>query len=154
MSLALQKILIPAPDLSQSPTGQEADPRLNINVVFTSVEATLVALRKAADFANRLAARITLVVPQVVPNPLPLESPPVLLDWSERRFRVFAGDTAVEMRLQLYLCRDRVQTLCSVLKPHSLVVLGGRNRWWPTAETRLARKLRHAGHEVIFTETK
>ena len=54
----------------------------------------------------------------------------------------------------IYLCRDRVETLTAVLSPHSLVVIGGRKRWWPTAEKRLARKLRRAGHEVIFTETE
>jgi len=154
MSLALQKIVIPAPDRPEPLPRVEAEPRLNINVVSTSVEATLLALRKAADLANRLAARITLVVPQVVPYPLPLASPPVLLDWNERRFRVIAEDGQVETTVQIYLCRDRVQTLCALLKPCSVVVLGGRKGWWPTAETRLARKLRRVGHEVIFVETK
>ena len=154
MALALQKILIPAPDRPQTPPLVEAEPRLNIEVVFTSVEATLVALRRAADLANRLAARITLVVPQVVPNPLPLESPPVLLDWNERRFRVIAEESQVEMTVQIYLCRDRVQALCALVKPRSVVVLGGRKAWWPTPETRLARKLRRAGHEVILVETE
>lgn len=154
MSLALQKILIPLPDHPQPSPVEEAEPRLNIHVVFTSVEATLVALRKAGELANRLAARITLVVPQVVPHPLPLESPPVLLDWNERRFRVIAEESQVEMTVQIYLCRDRVQTLCALIKPRSVVVLGGRKGWWPTAETRLARKLRRAGHDVILVETE
>jgi hypothetical protein len=52
----------------------------------------------------------------------------------------------------MYLCRDSSETLLAVLKPRSLVVIGGRRRWWPTREERLAKKLRGAGHEVIFAE--
>jgi hypothetical protein len=85
---------------------------------------------------------------------MPLQSPPVLLDWNERRFKVIAEQSLVETTVHLYLCRDREATLLKTLRPHSLVVLGGPKRWWPNAEKRLARKLRHAGHEVIFTETE
>jgi len=114
----------------------------------------LAALRKAGDLANRLSGRITLVVPQVVPYPLPLTSPPVLLDWNEKRFRVIASESPVETTVLIYLCRDRLKTLTTELSSRSLVVVGGRKRWWPTAEKRLARKLRRAGHEVLFAETE
>jgi hypothetical protein len=33
-----------------------------------------------------------------------------------------------------------------------VVVIGSRNRWWLAREKRLARKLRHLGHQVIVTE--
>ena len=101
-----------------------------------------------------MGARITIVVPQVVPYPLPLTSPPVLLDFNERRFHVIASESPVETRVRLYLCRDRGRRSGNVLAPRSLVVVGGRKRWWPTREKRLARWLRRAGHEVIFTETE
>jgi hypothetical protein len=91
-------------------------------------------------------------VPQPVPYPLPLESPPVLLDWNERRFRVIASESPVETTVRIYLCRDRLETLASVLNSGSIVVLGARKKWWPTAEARLARSLRKAGHEVIVAE--
>jgi hypothetical protein len=154
MSLVLNKTLVPAPVGPDRPDPDQTEARLNIHVVFTSVDATLAALRKAADLAGRLAARVILLVPQVVPYPLPLESPPMLLDWNERRFRILAEESAVETRVQLYLCRDRLQALVAVLKPHSLVILGGPRRWWSTSEKRLARQLHRAGHEVIFTETE
>jgi hypothetical protein len=132
----------------------EAETRLNVNVVFTSVGATLAALRRAAEIAGPLAVRIVLLVPQVSPYPLPLRNRPVLVDWNKRRFHVIAKQRKVETRVQLYRCHDRMRALCAVLKPHSLVVLGGGNRWWPTWESRLARALRRAGHEVIFAEAK
>jgi hypothetical protein len=154
MSLAIEKILVPAIGHPSRPPVEEVGQRLNIAVVFTSVESTLAALKEAGNLANSLGARITLVVPQIVPYPLPLESPPVLVEFNENRFRVMATKSPVETSVHIYLCRDRFQTLTSVLKPGSIVVLGGRKRWWPTKDERLARQLRRAGYEVLFKETK
>lgn len=155
MSLAIEKLLVPAPGHPAQPRVEETERRLNISVVFTTVESTLSALKEAGTLASSLGARITLLVPQVVPYPLPLETPPVLLEFNERRFRVIASQSPVETGVQIYLCRDRVQTLTSVLIPGSIVVLGGRRRfWWPTRDQVLARQLRRAGLEVIFKETE
>jgi len=153
MSLALEKLLIPESRAPQPSVKTES--RLNISVVFTSVAPTLAALKKAGDLANQLGGHITLLVPQIVPYPLPLTSPPVLLDWNERRFRVIASQSSVETMVRLYLCRDRQETLVWALKPQSLVVIGGRKRWWwPTSEEALAKAMRRAGHEVVFTGTE
>ncbi|MEO7651001.1 MAG: hypothetical protein ABIZ80_11080 [Bryobacteraceae bacterium] len=152
MSLALEKLLTPRNGHSSGPEVADTNGRLDVSVVYTSDEATIAALKRAGALAGRLDAQITLVVPQIVPFPLPLVSPPVLLDFSEKRFRGTAAATSVETRVCLYLCRDRVVTLCEVLSPDAVVVLGGRKRWWPTAERKLARQLRRAGFEVIYTE--
>jgi hypothetical protein len=152
MALAFNKALNPEVGRPEPPSVEELQSRLNISVVFTSLDATVTALREAGSLAERLAARITLVVPQIVPFPLPLTSPPVLLDFQEKRFRGIAAESPVEVRVELYLCRDGLETLKTVLKPHSLVVIGGRKRFWPTRESRLARRLRAMGHEVILTE--
>jgi len=133
---------------------RETVEKLNIAVVFTSVGATLAALREAGALANHLCARITLLVPQVVPYPLPLENPPASLEFLENRFRVMANEGPVETRVQICLCRERLAALKSVLKPGSIVVLGGPKRWWPTKNETLARQLRRAGYEVIFKETE
>jgi hypothetical protein len=154
MSPAFERVLAPSSGYPALPAIEETESRLNVAVVFTSVEATLAALRRAGALANRLSGRITLLVPQVVPFPLPLTSPPVLVDWNEKRFRVIASESPVETTVLIYLCRDRLETLTNVLSPRSLVVVGGRKRWWPTAERRLARRLHRAGHEVIFAETE
>jgi len=138
----------------EEPVVRESTGRLNINVVFTSVNATLAALKAAGALANHLAAHITLVVLQIVPYPLPLKTPPVLIEFNERRFRIIASESPVETTVRIYLCRDPLETLPAVLQPHSVVVLGGRRRWWPTAEQRLARKLQRVGHKVIFTESE
>ena len=136
------------------PKAAELDAALTICVVFTSVESTLAALKRAGKLASSLGVRITLLVPQIVPYPLPLKSPPVLLDWNERRFQVIAGESPVETVVRIYLCRDRLEILESILSPRSIVVVGSRKRWWPTAERRLAASLRHCGHEVVLVETE
>jgi len=137
------------PDAAES-----QEQKLNVTVVFTCVKATVAAMKKAGALAESLGARITLVVPQVVPFPLELTSPPVLLEFQERRFRDIAKLSPVEINVKLYLCRDEMETAKAVLKPHSLVVVGGRRRFWPTREKALARTLRKAGHEVIFIEAE
>ena len=153
MAPAIEKILKSATGHPARPTGVEADQQLNIAVVFTSVESTLAALKEAGNLASSLGARIKLVVPRVVPHPLPLETPPVLVDFNENRFRVMASESPVETSVQIYLCRDRFETLTGALKPGSIVVLGGKKRWWPTKDEVLARRLRRAGYEVLFKET-
>lgn len=150
MSLIFDRKLTAAPGLPVR-EAETTEDRLNIVVVFTSVSATTAALKKAGNLAESLGAQISLIVPQVVPYPLPLTSPPVLLDFQERRFREIASQSPVDVNVQLYLCRDAMETLESVLSPHSLIVVGGRRRWWPTREARLTRKLRKAGHEVVMT---
>ncbi|HTB19872.1 MAG TPA: hypothetical protein VK708_17240 [Bryobacteraceae bacterium] len=152
MALALEKMIAPAIGAPARPFTEQTGSKLDVSVVFTSVDATLTALKEAANLASSLDGRITLIVPQIVPYPLPLASPPVLVDFNERRLRVIASNCRVETRVSIYLCRDPLETLRSVLKPHSLVVVGSRKRWWPTAEERLAKKLRHFGHQVVVTE--
>ncbi len=155
MSLALERRLGAATERLQYPSVAINDPKLNISVIFTSVRTTLAALKKAGTLASNLGARVTLLVPQVVPYPIPLESPPVLLDWSERRFHAIANESPVETVVRLYLCRDSFQTLINALSPKSVVLIGRRRRWWPlTNERRLAGRLRRAGHEVILTESE
>jgi hypothetical protein len=139
------------------PVEEERQSNLNISVIFTAVDSTLAALKCAARLADNLGARISLVVTQVVPYALPLDRPPVSREFNERRFRVIAGESRVKASVTVYLCRDQIATLKAVLKPRSLVVVGGRKHGWSrawatTPEKRLARELRRAGHEVIFSE--
>jgi hypothetical protein len=151
-SLAVETRLAQRIEFPEPPRISETDRKLEIVVIFTSTEATTAALKKADSFANRLNAHITLIVLQVVSYHLPLESPPIPLDFSKRLFRKIAGESSVETAVRLYLCRDRLETLTTVLRPRSLVIVGGHTRWWPTREKGLVRKLRRAGHEVIVTE--
>jgi hypothetical protein len=155
MSFVLEKHLAAPSTGRWSPEIVTGDRWLEISVVFTSVACTLAALKHAAVLADRLHARITLLVPQIVPYPLPLTSPPVLIDWNERLFRVIAEASAVDTTVRVYLCRDSYEALKLVLRQRSRVVVGGRRKWWRySSEKRLARNLSSAGHEVVFIETE
>ena len=158
--MAAQKEMVPVVEKrlashSEVPPEQpKQENGLEIQVLYTTLRDTLSALRRAAELSLRLGASITLVVPQVVPYPYPLTSPPVLLEFNERRFRTIAKTALIETCVRIYLCRDRDELLERVLRPRSVVVLGSRKRWWPTRERLLARRLRRSGHEVIVTETE
>jgi hypothetical protein len=151
MPLAFEKLLGSETGSCQQQTAAPSESTLKIAVVFTTVEHTLHALRRAGAVAHGMSASITLIVPQIVPYPLPLTSPPVLLEFNERRFRVIASESSVETTVRIYLCRDRMEMLKAVLEPRSIVLLGIRKSWWPNADMRLSRALRRAGHEVIST---
>jgi hypothetical protein len=154
MAFVLERPLAPSP-VRPSGTGTDGrESNLDVSVIFTSIEPTLRALEQAATLAKRLAGRITLVVPQIVPYPLPLSSPPVLLEFNEKRFFTIANESHVETTVHIYLCRDRLQALTKILRPQSLVVLGGRKQWWPTGESRLVKRLKGLGHEVVLVESE
>jgi hypothetical protein len=154
VALGLDILLAPAAGYPTTPFAQEANQSLNIAVVFTSVDATLAALKEAGELASHLGARIMLIVPEIVSYVLPVETPPVQVEFNEHRFRVLAQESPVETTVQIYLCRDRFAALRSALKPGSIIILAGRKRWWPTKDQQLARQLRGAGYEVIFKETE
>jgi len=138
-------------DREQAGHGWEEE-ELEINVIFTTIPGTLAALRLAGQYARDLYARISILATQVVPYPLPLEHPPVAPEFTTRCFRTLVADQRIETRIQLYLCRESRQALLEALRPNSLVVLGGKKRWWPTREQALAKAFCSHGHRVIFVE--
>ena len=136
------------PAAEQTERGQ-----LEVNVIYTNPKATAAALKSAALLAQDLGACIQLKAVMAVPVRLPLDHHPVSISFLERLLAKLVcqlGKCPVEPSVQLYLCRDQMETLWQVLQPNSLVVIGGRNRWWPTAESRMARSLKSEGHRVVF----
>ena len=130
---------------------------LAVNVIFTDLQATAAALRCAQSFARELGSRIHLRAAIAVPFQIPLDQPAVSVAFLRESLRRAAsqleGD-AFDRTIHLYLCRDRVRALLRVLRPNSLVLIGGRKHWWPTAESRLACALRAKGHRVIFVDSR
>jgi hypothetical protein len=126
-------------------------PELEVNVVYTRLPGAAKTLHTASGLARGLGARVTVHVPQVIPYPLELKAPPVSVQFAEKLLLAIAGDQPVETNIQMYLCRDLTETIRRVLKPDSVVVIGGRKRWWPTPEKKLAAILRRDGHRVILT---
>jgi hypothetical protein len=130
---------------------------LEVNVVFTDPQATAAALKSAHSLARELGACVRLRAAIVVPMVLPLDQPPVSVRFIEQLLGDLICQTdqdTFQPTVHLYICRDWVETLLQVLRPHSLVVIGGRKRRWPTAPSRTAGALRAKGHMVVFVETR
>lgn len=154
MLVVPEKLQAQGAGLLKAQNVDKSDRRLPLVVVLISGEEAVLALRKAEILASRLHARVELIVTQIVPYPLPLDRPPVHPNFFLRRLCALARETLEETSVRLYLCRDRLATLKEVLWPHSLIAIGGRERWWAVEARILARELRRAGHDVIVTETE
>jgi hypothetical protein len=145
----VRNALIPALQvLAPQRVGSPGD--LHIGVVFTDFEGTRTALKAAATLSTGLEADIDLIVPQIVPFPLPLARPTVPPAFTLQRLRELAAAAEVQPSIYVYFCRDRLQTLLQVLELHSVIVVGSRQRWFPTQPERLAKALRKNGHHVIL----
>ena len=142
-------------DVGFSPPA-EGDAKLEVNVVFTTYPSTVAALRSACELARHLDARIRLIVVQSVPLAWSLESPPVSLDFVEERCRGMVAQCVevCEVKIDLYMCWDKWQALREALTPRSLVIVGGRRRWWHSREQKLAKRLEAERHRVIFAEVR
>jgi hypothetical protein len=141
------------PSTTQDVAEEQGLGHLEVNVIFTDPEATAVALQYAASLARNLSGSITLRAPLVVPQRLPLEESPISVRFMERTLADLVCPLqrdAAAINVHLYLCRDRLETLLRVLSRDSLVVIGGRKRWWPTEESRMAKVLQSKGHRVVF----
>jgi hypothetical protein len=134
----------------------DADPSLPITVLYTTREGTLAALRASAVLARDLEARLGLVITEVVPFRLPLDQPRVSVEFRKRRQEALVAEAGVggsEISVQICICRDTKETLGRLLPASSLIVLGGRRRWWPTREQRLETFLARLGHQVVFIDS-
>jgi hypothetical protein len=127
---------------------------MEIVVLYTTVPETLQALKMAAHLAHDLSARIRLLVLEVVPYPLPIDQPDVTVPFTQQRFRTLAESASpaikIDTKVDVHLVRDPEKTIESVLEPNSVVVMGGRCPWWPTAQGRLAKLLKRTGHIVVY----
>ena len=108
-------------------------PSMNVTVIATNGRGTIAALRAAEKLAANLGASIALVKAQIIPFEFPLEDPPVSIDFLQRQLYGLvceAGIEAQKITVRLWFCRDRFVGLRKILRPRSLVVIGGRKRWW------------------------
>jgi hypothetical protein len=126
------------------------DGKLDLQFVLTRLSVARAALASASAYASGLEARITILAPQVVPYPLPLDEPPVQTAILENTLGALAAEQPVETAVEIYLCRDRWETMQRVLKPESIVMISRRNNWWLFPEVRFVSALRKAGHRVVY----
>lgn len=142
----------PVADVMSNLTSQV---KMRVIVITTTPKGTVAALRTAARLAADLGAQITLISIERVPWEFPLRKPPVPVPSLKRKLYGLiyeAGILKQEVLIQLCLCRYPFDSLRAILRPNSLVVLGGRNHWWSRRERDLKTFLMSMGHEVFLTE--
>jgi hypothetical protein len=160
MSTRYHEILMDPPVNGTSPkiASRFASGPLEVNIIFTDLEATAAALKTAQSLAGELGARVCLRVAVAVPFQLPIDRPQVSVDFLQEMLRKLMSHVDWErfdLTIHLYLCRDRVRTLLQILRPDSLVIIGGRKHWWwPTEGRRIAREISSKGHRVVFVDSR
>jgi hypothetical protein len=129
---------------------------LQVNVIFTTWPGTRSALRTANQWARCLGARIVLWSPQIVPRQFSVTAPPVSTAFMEQRLHSLAVECCedLDISIRVCLCRDLGRCVLNVLKPDSLVLVGGKKRWFSTQEQNLATLLHSYGHRVLFIPAK
>jgi len=133
-------------------SGGNDDRRLNVNVIYTTRSGTLAALKLASRLGAHLGVRPKVLMLYAVPYTLPLEQPAVPVGFLEEQIHALTAESPTEITARIYLCRDPQRSLRQILQPPSLIVMGGKQRWWPTKEQRWARMLKKDGQEVIFVD--
>jgi len=124
-----------------------------VYVVHTSIEDTLAAVTVADRLARAMSVPLTLIHFRAVPYQLPIDVPAGLSPIETDAFVARLRDEGFDVRVQVLLCRHERQTIPMAFKRHSLIVLAGRHRPWPTQVERLRRWLEAAGHFVVFVDT-
>jgi hypothetical protein len=138
---------VPIPDVARQDLRTDA-----IYVVYTSTESTFAALRVASGFATALNIPLILVHYWTVPYPLPVDGPTGISPIQTEAFQNRLRAERLDVRCQVYLCRDERRAIAQAVGRPSLIVLGGRRRWWPTRTDSWRRQLEAAGHFVVFVE--
>jgi hypothetical protein len=135
--------------------GSESGDGLTVTVVSTTREGTQAALRLASTLAKDLCLRICLLAVHEVPFHFRLDTPPVSLDFLERTQMEVVAESELsegQVSIEVFLCRSRKECLRTILRPRSLVIVGGRRRPWRNRARKLERWLAGEGHHVIFAE--
>jgi hypothetical protein len=134
--------------------GSTFDPHIHVTVIHTTSEGTLSALSLAGDLSKNLGARIGLVAIQLVPFRLAIEEPMVSTNFLHQRQALLVAKAGInEDQVSIHIClsRDQKQALAQFLSPRSLIVIGGRRRWW-RPERKLEKWLLGMDHHVLFAE--
>jgi hypothetical protein len=118
-------------------------------VLFTTIAETLAAVRVASHFAKTLEVPITLLHFRIVSYPLAVDAPAGISPVETVEFIDRLREEGLDVRVRVYLCRDAFAAVPLALSSPSLVVIGGRRRWWASRSDRWRRALEARGHLVI-----
>jgi hypothetical protein len=102
-------------------------PDSRVYVIFTDAPETRTVLSAAASLAHGLDLPLEVLAAQIVPYPLPLDAPPVAVDFAEQAMTRLVAGLDAQVAVRILLCRDADETLRKAVGPDALVVIGGGN---------------------------
>ena len=137
---------------THDPSATAVQTDLQVAIPFKDARLTRSALKYAARLAQDLNVVIRLIDVHVVPYGVPLDKPTVHPKHLARRIRNLAKESTLPVYAEIVYSRDWEQGFRRVLSPGSIVLLPLNRSWWPTAEKRLAARLRKLGHQIIWVE--
>jgi hypothetical protein len=113
-----------------------------VHVLATTPDGTRAALATGQWFARRRHTNVVLLV--TAPG-----------EWETARCVRIAHEFDRFMRILICRGANTTEAIKQVVPALALVVLGGpARRWWPTAEQRMADRLRRHGRDVVFVPEK
>ena len=147
--------IFPEPPSATRESSSATVRRLQIFVLFNGPEATTVALRTANSFASGLGGDILIAAPQLVPYPLPLNSPDIDREALLRQINQSVQESHIACPIRKVLisyardCRDAWREL---LPSHCIVVVGKPAWRFPILRLHAwlsVKSLSRLGHEVV-----
>ncbi len=132
--------------------GAARGPNARIYVIFTDIAGTRAALSAAVRLGRGLDLPLLLLVARMTPYPLPLEDPPVSVEFSEHAMYELVRDLDAEIVVQILLCREPEDALRDALGPEALVVIGTGKSWWRPRYRKLARRLKADGRHLVLID--
>jgi hypothetical protein len=126
----------------------------SIQVIATTYDGTRAAIETAVLLARASESTLTVLVPQIVPDPVDIveASEPLgeVVD-EYRRWLVQHGGSGL---VRVCLCRDIDDVIERLTVPNTTLVIGGPSgRWRMSPEERFANRLSRQGRQVLFAAT-
>lgn len=122
----------------------------SIHIIATNDDGTHAALTEARRLRHPSSGRVIILVPRFVS----FIEPPAGASESNaltERYRDLASTAGVDAIVRVCVCNRFDDLFRWMLVKESRIIVGGRHRrFWPTAEERLARRLKTLGHDVVF----
>jgi hypothetical protein len=126
------------------------DMSATIHVIATTFDGTAAALKAVTPVATSHHARVVLLVPQT-PGAEQAEQSPLAIPRLVARYDEVAKRLHQPVQIRVCLGPDVTEAAKRMTPNGATVFIGGRaSLFWPSAEERLAARLRRSGREVVF----
>jgi hypothetical protein len=121
-----------------------------IHVIATTFDGTTAALRAVTPVASSHRARVVLLLPQMR-GAAEEDEAPLAISRLIARYDEVAKGLHQPVQIRLCLSPDVTEAAKRMTPNGATVFIGGRaSFFWPSAEERLAARLRRSGREVVF----